>query len=332
MRGGAPGGWSSRAARGTEVSSIGGVSVLPSRVRNSTVSRLALASAIANGLIVLTGGFVRLTGSGLGCPTWPRCTEDSFTTTPELAAHGVIEFGNRLLTFVLVAIAAATLVAVFRSARRDLRPLAVVAFLGIPAQGLVGGITVLTGLNPYTVAAHFLVSTALVALTTVMWLRSREPGVGQLVVRRPLALLVYGVAATVAVVLVLGTVVTGSGPHSGDPEAGRTGFDPALMSQLHADAVFLLLGLTIALLVALYATDSPGRVRRAARDLLIVELAQGVVGYVQYFTQLPILLVLLHMAGAVLTTAYAARLVWSVRGPASELPVEVSPERAAATR
>ncbi|WP_036338678.1 COX15/CtaA family protein [Modestobacter caceresii] len=307
------------------------MSVLPSRVRNSTVSRLALASVVANGLIVLTGGFVRLTGSGLGCPTWPRCTEDSFTTTPELAAHGVIEFGNRLLTFVLVAIAAATLIAVLRSARRDLRLLAVLAFLGIPAQGVVGGITVLTGLNPYTVAAHFLVSTALVALTTVMWLRSREPGVGQLVVRRPFALLVYGIAATTAVVLVLGTVVTGSGPHSGDPEAGRTGFDPALMSQLHADAVFLLLGLTIALLVALYATDSPGRVRRAARDLLTVLLAQGVVGYVQYFTQLPILLVLLHMAGAVLTSAYAARLVWSVRGPASELPVEASLERAAAT-
>ncbi|MCZ2820812.1 COX15/CtaA family protein [Modestobacter sp. VKM Ac-2977] len=307
------------------------MSVLPSRVRNSTVSRLALASVVANGLIVLTGGFVRLTDSGLGCPTWPRCTEDSFTTTPELAAHGVIEFGNRLLTFVLVAIAAATLVAVLRSARRDLRLLAALAFLGIPAQGVVGGITVLTGLNPYTVAAHFLVSTALVALTTVMWLRSREPGVGQLVVRRPFALLVHGVAATTAVVLVLGTVVTGSGPHSGDPEAGRTGFDPALMSQLHADAVFLLLGLTIALLVALYATDSPGRVRRAARDLLLVELAQGVVGYVQYFTGLPILLVLPHMAGAVLTTAFAARLVWSVRGPATELPVEASPERAAAT-
>ncbi|MGY1858448.1 COX15/CtaA family protein [Modestobacter sp. SYSU DS0290] len=308
------------------------MSVLPSRVRNSTVSRLALASVVANGLIVLTGGIVRLTGSGLGCPTWPRCTEDSFTTTPELAAHGVIEFGNRLLTFVLVAIAAATLIAVFRSSRRDLRRLAVLGFLGIPAQGVVGGITVLTGLNPYTVAAHFLVSIVLVALTTTLWLRSREPGVGQLVVRRPFALLVHGVAAVTGLVLVLGTVVTGSGPHSGDPEAGRTGFDPALMSQLHADAVFLLIGLTVALLVALYATDSPGRVRRAARDLLIVELLQGVVGYVQYFTQLPIVLVLLHMAGAVLITGYVARLVWAVRGPASELPVEAAPAREAATR
>jgi cytochrome c oxidase assembly protein subunit 15 len=301
-------------------------------VRNSTVSRLALASVVANGLIVLTGGVVRLTGSGLGCPTWPRCTEDSFVTTPELAAHGVIEFGNRLLTFVLVAVAAATLLAVFRSARRDLRPWAVLAFLGIPAQGVVGGITVLTGLNPYTVAAHFLVSIGLVAITTVMWLRSREPGVGQLVVRRPFALLVRGIAVTTAVVLVIGTLVTGSGPHSGDPDAGRTGWDPALVSQLHADAVFLLVGLTVALLVALHATDSPGRVRRAARDLLVVELAQGVIGYVQYFTHLPIVLVLVHMAGAVLITVYAARLLWSVRGPASELPVEDAAPLTSATR
>jgi cytochrome c oxidase assembly protein subunit 15 len=134
-------------------------------------------------------------------------------------------------------------------------------------------------------------------------------------------LLVAGIAAVTAVVLVVGTVVTGSGPHSGDPKAGRTGFDPELVSQLHADVVFLLLGLTVALLVALAATDSPGRTRRAARDLLIVQLAQGVVGYVQYFTDLPIALVLVHMVGAVLITAFTARLVWSVRGPASELPL-----------
>jgi heme a synthase len=184
---------------------------------------------------------------------------------------------------------------------------------------------VLTGLNPWTVAAHFLVSAVLVALATTLWLRSREPGVGQPLLRRPFVLLIAGIAAVTGAVLVLGTIVTGSGPHSGDvpedPAAApvRMGFDPELVSQLHADVVFLLLGLTVALLVALYATDSPGRVRRAARDLLIVQLAQGVVGYVQYVTDLPIALVLLHMLGAVLITAYTARLVWSVRGPASEL-------------
>ena len=307
-------------------------------VSPAVVSRLALANAVANGAIVVTGGAVRLTGSGLGCPTWPRCTSASFVATPELAGHGVIEFGNRLLTFVLAAVAVATVVAVWRSARRDLRPLAVLTFLGIPAQALLGGVTVLTGLNPWTVAAHFLVSTVLVALATVLWLRSREPGVGQPLLRRPLALLVTGAAAVTAVVLVLGTLVTGSGPHSGDvdandvPTGDRMGFDVELISQLHADAVFLLVGLTVALLVALYATDAPGRVTRAARDLLVVQLAQGVVGYVQYFTDLPIALVLLHMLGAVLVTAFTARLVWSVRGPASELPLRESTEAAAAIR
>jgi cytochrome c oxidase assembly protein subunit 15 len=301
-------------------------------VSSAVVSRVALANAVANGAIVLTGGAVRLTGSGLGCPTWPRCTDTSFVATPELAAHGVIEFGNRLLTFVLTAVAIATVVVVFRSVRRDLRTLAVLGFLGIPAQALLGGVTVLTGLNPWTVAAHFLLSMVLVAVATLLWLRSREPGVGQPLLRRPFVLLMYSIATVTAVVLAIGTVVTGSGPHSGDPEAGRTGFDPELVSQLHADVVFLLLGLTVALLVALYATDSPGRIRRAARDLLIVQLAQGVVGYVQYFTDLPIALVLVHMLGAVLITAYTARLVWSVRGPASELPVAAATEPATATR
>ena len=296
--------------------------VLPSAFPPATVSRVALLNAVANGVIVVTGGLVRLTGSGLGCPTWPRCTDDSFVATPELAGHGAVEFGNRLLTFVLTAAAIATVVVVWRSARRDLRPLAVVSFLGIPAQALLGGITVLTGLNPWTVAAHFLVSMALVGVATTLWLRSREPGVGQPLLRRPLELLVLGVAAVTAVVLVLGTVVTGSGPHSGDENAAdRMDFDPETVSHLHADVVFLLVGLTVALLVALYAVDSPARLRHAARDLLIVQLAQGVVGFVQFFTDLPILLVLVHMLGAVLIAAFTARLVWAVRGPVTDSPL-----------
>ena len=304
--------------------------VLPSAFSPAVVSRVALANAIANGIIVVTGGAVRLTGSGLGCPTWPRCTGSSIVPTPELAGHGVIEFTNRLLTFALTAAAIATVVVVFRSVRRDLRRLTVISFLGIPAQALLGGITVLTGLNPWTVAAHFLVSTVLVAVATTLWLRSREPGVGQPLLRRPFVLLVMGVAAVTAAVLFIGTVVTGSGPHSGDPKAGRTGFDPQLVSQLHADVVFLLVGLTAAMLVALYATDSPDRIRRAARDLLIVQLAQGLIGNVQYFTNLPIALVLAHMLGAVLITAFTARLVWSVRGPSSDLPIHSATEPATA--
>jgi cytochrome c oxidase assembly protein subunit 15 len=312
------------------------VPVLPT-FSPAVISRLALANVVANGAIVVTGGVVRLTGSGLGCPTWPRCTGDSFVTTPEMAGHGLIEFGNRLLTFVLTAVAIAVLVAVWRSARRDLRPLAVLTFLGVPVQAAIGGVTVLTGLNPWTVAVHFLVSTVLVAVSTLLWLRSREPGVGQPLVRRPLVLLTRGIAGVTAVVLALGTVVTGSGPHSGDldasgqPSGGRMGFDPEMVSQLHADLVFLLVGLTVALLVALYATDAPGRVRRAARDLLVVELLQGVIGFVQYFTHLPVVLVLLHMLGAVLVTVATARLVWSVRGPATEQPLAAPavPARAA---
>jgi heme a synthase len=314
------------------------VPVLPTAFSPAAISRLALANVVANGAIIVTGGVVRLTGSGLGCPTWPRCTEESFVTTPELAGHGVIEFGNRLLTFVLTAVAVALLVAVLRSPRRDLRPLAVLAFLGIPAQAAIGGVTVLTGLNPWTVAIHFLVSVVLTAVATVLWLRSREPGVGRPLVRRPIALLVGGIAAVTAAVLVLGTIVTGSGPHSGDvdgndvPTGDRMGFNIELVSQLHADVVFLLVGLTIALLVALYATDAPGRVRRAARDLLVVQLLQGVIGFVQYFTHLPVVLVLLHMLGAVLVTVFTARLVWSVRGPASEAPLGSPQVPASATR
>jgi cytochrome c oxidase assembly protein subunit 15 len=303
---------------------------LPSAFSAATVSRVALANVVANGAIVVTGGAVRLTGSGLGCPTWPRCTGGSLVPTRELAVHGVIEFSNRMLTFALTVVVVATVIAVFRSPRRDLRLLAVLSFLGIPAQALLGGMTVLTGLNPWLVAAHFLLSMVLVAVATILWLRSREPGVGQPLLSRPFLLLSRIVAVVTAAVLFVGTVVTGSGPHSGDPKAGRTGLDPQEVSQAHADLVFLLVGLTAALLLALYATDTADRVRRAARALLVVELAQGLIGFVQYFTNLPIALVLVHMLGAVLITAFTARLLWSVRGPSSELPLDSATQPAAA--
>ena len=312
---------------------------LPAAFSPAVVSRVALVNAVANGAIVVTGGAVRLTGSGLGCPTWPRCTEDSFVATPELAAYGAIEFGNRLLTFALTAAAIATVVAVFRSPRHDLRRLAVLSFLGIPAQALLGGITVLTHLNPWIVAAHFLLSMVLIAVATTLWLRSREPGVGRPLLQRPLVLLIDGIAAVTAAVLVLGTLVTGSGPHSGDLDeedgvttVDRMGFDPEAVSQVHADVVFLLVGLTIALLAALHATDSPERLRRAARDLLLIQLAQGLVGFVQYFTGLPIVPVLVHMLGAALIAGFTARLVWAVRGPSSDMPVDNPAQPAVATR
>ena len=282
--------------------------------------RLALASVVANSVIVVTGGAVRLTASGLGCPTWPRCTDTTYTPTAEYAAHGLIEFGNRLLTFALTAVVVAGLVAVWRQrpVRAGMRRLAVLLFLGIPAQALLGGITVRTGLNPWSVMAHFLLSMVLIGLAVVLHQRSRE---GDLV-PRPLVApalrrLGAGLLALVAVTLVAGTVVTGSGPHSGDPAAGRTGLDPESVSRLHADLVFLLVGLTVALYVALKATNAPPRVVRAMRVLLVVELAQGVLGFTQYVTDLPVLLVGLHLAGACLVqvTAVQAVLALRDRGP-----------------
>jgi heme a synthase len=303
-----------------------------------TVRRLALASIVANSGIVVTSGAVRLTASGLGCPTWPRCTETSYTPTAEYAAHGLIEFGNRLLTFVLGAIVLAVLIAVWRQrpVRPGMRRLALLGFLGIPAQAVLGGITVLTGLNPWTVMGHFLVSMVLIGLAVALHHRAGE---GDLPPRPvvPLALrrLTFGLLGVTAATLALGTVVTGSGPHSGDPAAGRTGFDPATVSQLHADSVMLLVGLTVALYVALRAMRADPRLVRATGILLIVELAQGVIGYVQYFTGLPIVLVGLHLAGACLVLIAAVRVVLATRDrgsvgtrPPAEVPAQLSAQPA----
>ena len=294
-----------------------------------TVRRLALASVVANSAIVVTGGAVRLTASGLGCPTWPRCTSTSYTPTAEYAVHGVIEFGNRLLTFVLTAIVAACLVAVWRQrpVRPGMRALATAVFLGIPAQALLGGVTVLTGLNPWTVMAHFLLSMVLIALAVVLHQRAREGDLpARPLVAKPLRTLASLLLVLVAATLVVGTVVTGSGPHSGDPEAGRTGLDPAAMSQLHADLVFLLVGVTVAFWLALRATGGPSRPMGV---LLVVELAQGVIGFVQYWTDLPVLLVGLHLVGAclVLVTAVQAVLALRDRGPLGAVPEPAAPAR-----
>jgi cytochrome c oxidase assembly protein subunit 15 len=283
-----------------------------------TVRRLALASVVANAAIVVTGGAVRLTGSGLGCPDWPRCTSGSYAPTPASSGHGFIEFGNRMLTFALVAVVAATLVAVVR--QRPRRPalvrLSVLLVLGIPAQAILGGITVLTGLNPWTVMAHFLLSMVLLGIAVALHQRTREgDDPAQVLVPRPLQQLAYGVLGVVAVTLAAGTVVTGSGPHSGDPKAGRTGFNPASVSQLHADLVMLLLGLSVALWVGLRATGGPSR---AAGVLILVEVSQAAIGWTQYFTKLPVVLVGAHLAGACLVLIAASGVVLSLRnrGPA----------------
>ncbi len=297
-------------------------SVRRGAVRPRTVHRWALASLAANVGIVVTGGAVRLTASGLGCPTWPRCTASTLVPTGEMGVHGLIEFGNRLLTFVLLAVAVGTLVAAWRRrpVARDQRALALGLLLGVPLQGVIGGVTVLTELNPWVVMLHFLASMLMIAVAVVLVRRTGPTAVRPAALplaAPPLAAPLRGLAAATlgvtGAVVYLGTVVTGSGPHAGDLDARRTGLDPQLLSQLHADGVFLLVGLTVALLVALHAVGAGRRATRAAAVLLAVELAQGTIGYTQYFLGLPELLVGLHLLGASLTVAAATDLVLATR-------------------
>jgi heme a synthase len=274
----------------------------------------AIASLVVNVLIVVTGGVVRLTASGLGCPTWPRCTEESFVPHRALGWHGAIEFGNRMVTFLLAAVAIATFVVAWRYGRRSLVRLSTVLALGVPAQAVIGGITVLTDLNPWVVAFHLLVSLAMIGVAVVL-LRRIDEGDGPPVplVADGTTWLTRAIFAAGWVVLYLGTVVTGSGPHAGDLDVPRNGLDPRALSQLHTDFVFLLLGLTVAAVLVLRATDAPPRARRAALLLLAVELGQGLVGFVQYFTGLPVALVTIHLLGAALTSAAMTWLLLSVR-------------------
>jgi heme a synthase len=278
--------------------------------------RLAAASLVANIMLVVTGGAVRLTGSGLGCPTWPRCTDASFVAHDALGVHGFIEFGNRMLTIVLVVVALATWVAALRlrPARRSIRWLATGLLLGIPVQAVVGGISVLTHLNPWVVSLHLLTSLALVSTAVVLLRRLVEDDrPAQPTVPRHVVLLTRSLLLVTALVLYVGTVVTGSGPHAGDASSPRNGLTPSTVSQLHADLVFLLVGLTVGTWLALRAVNAPERALRAARWLLVLELAQGVVGFTQYALGLPILLVGLHMLGAALIAATATWLALGTR-------------------
>ena len=265
------------------------------------VRQLGWASLVANIAIVVTGGAVRLTGSGLGCPTWPRCTEESFRPRGELQLHAAIEFGNRMLTFVLTAVAIATFVAAFQSGRRELRRLALVLALGVPAQAVIGGITVLTGLNPWIVSLHLLVSMAMVGVAVLYLRRLDHPGARWQ--RGPSAGYAWVLLGSAWVVLVLGTIVTGAGPHAGDAATPRNGLDTLEISQLHADAVFLLVGLSLGMVFLTWATRGRSRALDAALVLLAVEAGQSTIGFVQYFTDLPEVLVGFHMLGAGLVSA-----------------------------
>jgi cytochrome c oxidase assembly protein subunit 15 len=279
------------------------------------VRPLAWATLVANAGLVVTGGAVRLTGSGLGCPTWPRCTEQSFRPHGALDLHQAIEFGNRTLTFVLAAIAIATFVVMWRTGRRDLRTMALVAGLGIPAQAVIGGITVLTDLNPWVVSFHLLCSLAIIGVAVRLLLSVDAPLPAAH--RGPQVGLAWATFAAAWAVLYVGTVVTGSGPHAGDADTERNGLSPLQMSQLHADLVFLFVGLTLGLLFTLMAVGGTPAARHAVVVLLGVEVAQGAIGFVQYFTDLPEVLVGLHMLGAAAISACVTWVLLRVRHPAA---------------
>jgi cytochrome c oxidase assembly protein subunit 15 len=277
----------------------------------STLRRLALASVIVNVGIVVTGGAVRLTDSGLGCPTWPRCNGGRLVPNDKLGIHGAIEFTNRTLTFVVGVTLLATLVVAWR--QRQHIGLAVLALLGVPAQALLGGLVVLTDLNPWLVALHFLLSAAIIAVTVLLWWRVAEPAAAA--VPRAAQLLTWGLAGCAALVLTAGTVVTGAGPHAGDLTGGkvrRIDLPIAGLAQLHADLVMILVGLTVGVL-ALAAAVRATPLRRVAALLLAVELAQAAIGYTQYLLHVPPLLVGFHMLGACLVWIGALAVLFTAR-------------------
>ena len=258
--------------------------------------------------LVITGGAVRLTGSGLGCPTWPECTPGSYTPVPYQAEgqlHAWIEFGNRLLTFALLFSALIAVIYVLKSGRKDLRTLVLLQLLGIFGQGVVGGITVLTKLHPTAVGAHFILSIALIGGAVALVERTKGyPLRGELA---PIArTLIRGLLLLGLLVIVLGIVVTGSGPHAGDLAAPRFGFDIRTVAWLHADVVIAFIGLLVGYLLLLrfapvVVDDQLTRARnREARTLLLITLAQGAIGYTKYFTGVPELLVMAHLLGVVI--------------------------------
>ncbi|MET9146040.1 COX15/CtaA family protein [Streptomyces sp. NPDC004042] len=282
-----------------------------------TVQRAALAALVMAVVIVVTGGAVRLTGSGLGCPTWPTCTDDSLTTTRAMGFHGVIEFGNRMLTYVLCAAVGWAIIAARSQKpwRRGLTRLGWVQFLVVMGNAVLGGIVVLVGLNPYTVAAHFLLSTALIAVATVMWQRTREgDGAPRPLVGKAVQQLVWVLVAASVLLIAVGTVVTGAGPHAGDSaEVERIPLDWETVAKAHAVLAWIVVTLTFALWFVLKAVDAPRGPLNRTRDLFLILLSQGVIGYVQYFTHLPEVLVAAHMLGSCVMWIGVLRVLLSLR-------------------
>ncbi|MGF0310036.1 COX15/CtaA family protein [Rhodococcus sp. IEGM1428] len=289
---------------------------------------LAFIAIVTQGGIAVTGAVVRVTGSGLGCPTWPQCFPGSFTpvgVSEVPVLHQAVEFGNRLLAFVVVISAAAVVLAVVRARRRrEVLLFAWLMPLGTVVQAVIGGFTVLTGLLWWTVAVHLVVSMAMVWLATLLYAKVGESdAASESTPTVPAALRALvglsGVALTG--VLVAGTMVTGAGPHAGDKSIDepvpRLGIE--IVTLVHAHSQFLVgyLALLVGLGFALYAVRAPSPVKRRLHVLIALVLAQSLIGLVQYFTGVPAVLVAFHVAGAGACTA-ATAAVWAAcrtRGP-----------------
>ncbi|WP_043269437.1 COX15/CtaA family protein [Streptomyces sp. CT34] len=288
------------------------------------VRRAALATVVMAVVIVVTGGAVRLTQSGLGCSTWPKCTPDSLTPTAAMGINGLIEFGNRLLTYVLCAFIGLFIVAARARSprRRSLTRLGWAQFWVVMGNAVWGGIVVLTGLNPYLVAAHFLLTTGLLTVCVLAWQRAGEGDEEPRgIVPRPVRQLSWLLVLATAALTVIGTVVTGTGPHAGDArKVHRIPLNWQEITQLHVDFVYIVVGLSVALFFTLRAVKAPPAPRRAVLALFAAIAFQGVVGYVQYFMGLPALVIGLHMLGSSLVWICVLRLALSLRerGPVPE--------------
>lgn len=280
------------------------------------VHLLGWASLVANTGIVATGGAVRLTASGLGCPEWPRCTPESWVNTAEMGIHGIIEFGNRLLTFVLVVVAAACFLAVrrYKDTRPELFWMAFAVGIGIIIQAGVGGTTVLLDLEPNVVGVHYMLSAVLVAITATFVYRAKygprstDPPHRLL---RPVTIVL--VVLTVAAIY-LGTLTTGAGPHAGDDAAVRNGLDPAFIQHLHSWPGYLMVAVTVVLFV-LARQVGHGRMARYVALLLLLEAVQVLVGIIQSRNGLPVGLVGIHMVLACIIVATLVFTWHSLRPP-----------------
>ncbi|WP_426595423.1 COX15/CtaA family protein [Cellulomonas sp. McL0617] len=307
------------------------------RVRDRWAWTAVVANLVGQIVIIVTGGAVRLTASGLGCSSWPQCEPGEFTPVEHAQSsfHPYVEFGNRMVAPVLVVIGLAVVALVVTETRRpwSYRALGLVPVIGVLIQAVIGGLSVIYDLNPAIVGSHLLISMGLVAFSAWLAVRTREgdrPAAP--LVDRTVRLLIRLLVALTAVVLALGVVVTGAGPHSGDDTVGyRFDVDPWLMAKAHAGAVWTFVAVLVAILVLLRRSGVRGRPWRAGLVLLGVTLGQGIIGYVQLFTGLPIALVNLHMLGAALLTTAVTFFVATTRdrGPAA-LPAAAAAEAVAA--